>query len=212
VSIIDVSAPLREGLAGWPGDTPFARRERVSMARGDEDTVSELQLSTHAGTHIDAPSHFIREGGAIGSVPLDVLMGDAVVLDMTHVPGTIGAQALEEAHVPEGATRLLAKTANSGWSRTDAAFQKGFVAFDSSAARWCVERGVRLLGIDYLSIEPLRRGREGHPVHRILLEAGVVIIEGLDLVDIGPGTYGLVALPLSIPDAEGSPARVVLLD
>jgi arylformamidase len=209
--IIDVSAPLREGMRAWPGDTPFARWERMSMDRGDHDTVSELHLSAHTGTHIDAPSHFIQGGGAIGAVPLDVLVGDAVVLDMTDVTTTIGAEDLASADMPEGTTRLLAKTANSGWSRTDAAFREDFVAFDKSAARWCLDRGVRLLGIDYLSIEPFGRGREGHPVHRALLEAGVVILEGLDLADADPGSYRLVALPLSIPDAEGAPARVLLL-
>jgi len=211
VRIIDVSAPLREGVPAWPGDTRFARRERTSMDRGDHDTVSELHFSAHTGTHIDAPSHFIQGGGAIGTVPLDVLVGDAVVLDMMDVTTTIGAEDLARADVAEGTTRLLAKTANSGWARADAAFREDFVAFDLSAARWCLDRGVRLLGIDYLSVEPFGRGREGHPVHRALLEAGVVILEGLDLADADPGPYRLVALPLSIPDAEGAPARVLLL-
>jgi arylformamidase len=210
--IIDVTAPLREGMPAWPGDTPFARRERLSIERGDGDTVSELVLSAHTGTHIDAPSHFLREGGSMGSVPLDALAGDALVMDMTHVDRTIGADDLDRASVPEGVPRLLAKTANSGWSRTGHPFREDFVAFDESGARWCLEHGVRLVGIDYLSIESFGRGREGHPVHRALLEAGVVILEGLDLAGADPGRYLLVALPLSIPEGEGAPARVVLLE
>src|SRR5437016_3933868 len=167
--IVDVSAPLREGMPVWPGDPPFARRERSSIERGDQDTVSELVLGAHTGTHIDAPSHFIGDGGSMGSVPLDVLVGDAVVLDMTGVDRAIGEVDLERANVPAGATRLLAKTANSGWSPTDVGFRESFVAYDEGAAAWCVRRGVRLLGIDYLSIEPFGEGREGHPVHRALL-------------------------------------------
>jgi arylformamidase len=210
--IIDVTAPLREGMPAWPGDTPFARRERLSLERGDADTVSELVLSAHTGTHIDAPSHLLREGGSMGSVPLDVLVGDALVVDLTHLDRTIGADDLERANVPVETTRLLAKTTNSGWSRPGDPFREEFVAFDESGAHWCLERGVRLLGIDYLSIEPFGRGREGHPVHLALLEAGVAILEGLDLADADPGPYRLVALPLAITDAEGAPARVVLLE
>jgi arylformamidase len=210
--IVDVSVPLQDGTVGWPGDTPFGRRERLSMDRGDHDTVSELVLSAHTGTHIDAPSHFIRDGGSIGSIALDVLIGDVTVVDMTHVERAIGADDLERADVPAGSARLLAKTTNSGWSRSDKGFREEFVAFDQTAARWCLDRGIRLLGIDYLSIELFGRGREGHPVHVALLGAGVVIMEGLDLADAEPGPYRLVALPLSIPDAEGAPARVVLLE
>jgi arylformamidase len=212
VTIHDVTAPLREGMPVWPGDPPFTRRERSSIARGDEDTVSELALGAHTGTHVDAPSHFVAGGATVGGLDLAVLIGECIVLDMTSSEGTIGAGDLEGAGLPPGATRLLAKTRNSGWSRETAGFREGFVALDETAAAWCVERGVRLLGIDYLSIEPFGESRTGHPVHRTLLEAGVVILEGLELASVEPGEYRMIALPLSIPDAEGAPARVVLVE
>jgi arylformamidase len=212
VKLYDVSAPLRNGMPVWPGDPPFRRTLQKSIDRGDECTVSELSLGAHTGTHVDAPSHFVRGGGDMGSIPLELLVGPADVVDLTGVATAIGATDLERAEVPEGTVRLLAKTSNSGWSTGDSEFREDFVAYESSAAEWCVDRGVRLLGIDYLSIEPYGDEREGHPVHRTLLDAGVVILEGLDLARVKPGRYLLLALPLSIPEAEGAPARVLLLE
>jgi arylformamidase len=127
------------------------------------------------------------------------------------VKGTIGADDLEGS-IPEGAHRILLKTRNSGWSTSDTEFREDFVALDTSAADWCVARGVRLVGIDYLSIEPYGSGPKGHPVHHALLEAGVVIVEGLDLSGVEPGPYVVAALPLLVPGGEGAPARVVLLE
>jgi arylformamidase len=212
VRIYDVSAPLRNGMPVWPGDPPFARTLRKSIDRGDDDTVSEITMSAHAGTHVDAPSHFLRGGGDVGSLPLEVLVGPAVVVGFEDHVETIGATDLERAGLPDGVVRVLAKTSNSGWSSAGTAFREDYVAFDPSAAEWCVSHGVRLLGIDYLSIDPFGDGREGHPVHHALLEAGVVILEGLDLARVPTGSYLLIALPLSIPEAEGAPARVVLLE
>jgi arylformamidase len=210
--IYDVSAPLRNGMPAWPGDPAFERRLRTSLERGDEDTVSELVLGAHTGTHVDAPSHFILGGGDIGSIPLEVLVGPALVVGFEDIGTAIGAGDLERAGIEEGTARVMAKTTNSGWSTSDNEFRSDFVAFDESAAQWCVDHGVRLLGVDYLSIEPYGDDRTGHPVHHTLLEAGVVILEGLDLARVSPGRYLLMALPLSIPEAEGSPARVLLME
>ena len=188
----------------------MVRRVKSNLTKGDDATVSLLEMGAHTGTHIDAPSHFVLDGGGIEHLPLDALAGVATVADLTHIDGPIGAGDLES--LPHGVDRLIAKTRNSGWSKRDTEFRRDFVAFDESAAEWCVERGVQLVGIDYLSIEPFGAGELGHPTHKTLLEDGIVVLEGLDLDGVEPGAYFLVALPLLIPDGEGAPARVVLLD
>jgi arylformamidase len=209
--IHDVTAPLREDLPTWPGEAGLQRRLVKDFATGDRSTVSHLSLGAHTGTHIDAPAHFIEDGGGIDGLDVEALVGPAVVAGLERVEGTIGAEDLE-ASVPDGAQRILLKTRNSGWSASDTEFLEDFVALDPSAAEWCVARGVRLVGIDYLSIEPYGSGEKGHPVHRALLEAGVAILEGLDLSGIEPGTYTVAALPLLVPGGDGAPARVVLLE
>jgi arylformamidase len=181
------------------------------FSKGDRSTVSHLSLGAHTGTHIDAPVHFIEGGGGIDGLDVDALAGPAVVVGLDHVEGAIGAGDLE-ASVPEGAQRILLKTRNSGWSASDTEFREDFVALDPSAAEWSVSHGVRLVGIDYLSIEPYGSGPKGHPVHRALLVASVVVVEGLDLDGVQPGEYLVAALPLRIPGGDGSPARVVLLE
>jgi arylformamidase len=208
----DISAPLRPDLPTWPGEAGL-RRELVSdLSEGNDATVSRLTLGAHTGTHIDAPSHFLPDGAAIEAVDPDVLVGPVEVVGLEHLRGPITSDDLDALRIPDDTQRLLAKTANSGWSAEETSFRKDFVAFESSGAQWCVDRGVRLVGIDYLSIEPFGSGQPGHPVHKILLGAGVVVIEGLDLVDVAPGRYQLAALPLLIPGGEGAPARVVLVE
>lgn len=176
----------------YPGD-PEVRLERVSsIADGDVANLSRLDLGVHSGTHVDAPLHFLDGGAAVETLPLDVLVGPCVVVD-----------GLDPAAVPAGAERVLFKTPNSHlWERDE--FSEDFVKLDGDAARALVERGVRLVGIDYLSI-----GDE--EAHRILLRAGVVAVEGLDLREAEPGEYRLVCAPLKLKGAEGAPARVLLL-
>ncbi|HEV8571423.1 MAG TPA: cyclase family protein [Actinomycetota bacterium] len=209
--IHDVTAPLREDLPVWPGEEGLRRRLVKDQARGDSSTVSHLSLGAHTGTHIDAPVHFLEGGGGIDALPAEALVGPAVVAGLEGVQGRIAASDLEAA-VPEGVERLLLKTRNSGWSKSDTSFREDFVALDPSAAEWCVARRVRLVGIDYLSIEPFGSGSRGHPVHRALLGAGVVIVEGLDLAAVEPGSYLVAALPLAVPGSDGAPARVVLVE
>ena len=186
------------------------RRVMSDLTKGDDATVSFLELGAHTGTHIDAPSHFVLDGDGIETTPLDVLTGVVIVADLTDIDGSITADDLEQ--LPPGIDRLIVKTRNSGWSRTDTEFRRDYVAFDESAAQWCVEYGLLLLGIDYLSIEPFDGRELGYPTHNTLLEDGIVVLEGLDLDGVDPGPYFLVALPLLIPDGEGAPARVLLFD
>ena len=192
VQIIDVSVPVRPGMITYPGD-PEVRLERVSsIGDGDVVNLSRLDLGVHSGTHVDAPLHFVDGGASVETLPLDVLVGPCVVVD-----------GLDPAAVPTGAERVLFKTTNSRlWERAE--FSEDFVALDAAAARALVERGVRLVGIDYLSI-----GDE--EAHRVLLGAGVVAVEGLDLREVEPGEYRLVCAPLRLVGAEGAPARVLLL-
>jgi arylformamidase len=192
VQIIDVSVPVRPGMITYPGD-PEVRLERVSsIADGDVVNLSRLDLGVHSGTHVDAPLHFLEGGAAVEALPLDVLVGPCVVV-----------AGLDAAAVPAGAERVLFKTPNSRlWEREE--FTEDFVALDAEAARALVAGGVRLVGIDYLSI-----GDE--EAHRILLGAGVVAVEGLDLREVEPGEYRLVCAPLKLVGAEGASARVLLL-
>jgi len=192
VQIIDVSVLVRPGMITYPGD-PEVRLERVSsIADGDRVNLSRLDLGVHSGTHVDAPLHFVEGAPSVEALPLDVLVGPCVVVD-----------GLRPAAVPQGAERVLFKTPNSRlWERDE--FSEDFVGLDGQAAQALVERGVRLVGIDYLSI-----GDE--EAHHVLLEAGVVAVEGLDLREVEPGEYRLVCAPLKLVGAEGAPARVLLL-
>jgi arylformamidase len=192
MQIIDVSVPVRTGMITYPGD-PEVRLERVSsIADGDVANLSRLDLGVHSGTHVDAPLHFVEGGAAVETLPLDVLVGPCVVVD-----------GLDAAAVPRGAERVLFKTPNSRlWERDE--FSEDFVKLDGRAAQALVAAGIRLVGIDYLSI-----GDE--EAHRILLGAGVVAVEGLDLREVEPGEYRLICAPLKLEGAEGAPARVLLL-
>lgn len=207
----DVSAPLRPDLPAWPGEEGM-RRVLVAAQPRDPATVSRLSLGAHTGTHVDAPVHFLPGRAGVEAFPPDVFVGGCHVVDLRHVARRIGADDLEAAGLPDDPQRILALTRNSGWSRTDTAFREGYVAYAPSAAEWSLARGVRLLGIDYLSIETFDAEEEGHPVHRALLGAGVAILEGLDLAGVAPGVYDLVALPLLVPGSDGAPVRAALVE
>lgn len=212
-AIHDISAPLRAELVTWPGVVErFDRHTVASFDAGDAMTVSQLHLGAHAGTHIDAPCHFLPGGGGIETLPTDALIGPAHVIDVPPGAAVISADLLDDMAIPEGTTRLLARTSNSGWSRRATAFDEGYVAFDAPAATWCVDHGMVLVGIDYLSVEPFDADARDFPVHRTLLGAGVVVLESLDLAGVPPGSYDLVVLPLLIPGSDGAPARAVLLE
>lgn len=209
--IHDVSAPLTPMLPVWPGQKGLRRRLVLDLNRGDPATVSDLCVGAHTGTHVDAPAHFIAGGLTIDSLPLDVLVGPAEVVDLSTVKVAISAADLDRAQIAGGTTRLLAKTRNSGWSRARV-FDPDFVSFDPSGADWCVAHGIRLVGIDYLSVEAPNGVSSGNPVHHRLLGAGVVILEGLELKAILPSSYALMAMPILASRSEAAPARVFLLD
>lgn len=207
--IYDVSVPIGPDLPVWPGD-PAPRVERVKrIEHGDGVNVTALSTGVHTGTHVDAPLHFLRDGAPVEALDPKVLMGPARVVDVGDVR-RIDADVLDGLDPGGELTRLLLRTSNSALWDEGPRFEPDFSALDPSGARWVVERGIRLVGIDYLSIQ--RFDEKGAETHRVLLQAGVVILEGLRLDKVRPGAYGLVCLPLLLPGAEGAPARALLVD
>ena len=198
-------------MTTW-GDEPGPRLEPLRrIAKGDTANVSMLTLGDHSGTHVDPPIHFIAGGATADQLPVDAMLGPCVVVRYEG-KANVSAERLESAGVPKGTERLLIRTSNSDlWNDPTHRFTREFVAVNASAARWCVERGIRLVGVDYLTIEPQGPEKAGYPTHLTLLGAGVVIIEGLDLRDIAAGGYELVCAPLKIAGGDGAPARVFLI-
>ena len=209
--LLDISLPVRPDMLVWPGDPAVAVEPSSRIVDGDPANVSQLRLGTHTGTHVDPPSHFLEGAGTADELPLDVLVGDAVVADLTGLPGPIGPDELDGVEVPEGTVRLLLKTDNSRlWDDGPSpAFPDRYVAVSPAGARWLVDRGVRLVGTDFLSIE--EKDAPGHPTHVTLLSAGVVIVEGLHLSAVAPGAYTLACLPIKVAGGDGAPARALLL-
>jgi arylformamidase len=203
VEVFDVTVPIRDGMVTYDGD-PEVRLERVkSLESGEIVNLSRLDFGVHSGTHVDAPIHFIDGAPAAETLPLEPMLGPAVVVDATSVAGALDRTALESLDIPAGAERVLLRTRNSDLWASDE-FAPDFVRLTGDGADWLVARGVRLVGLDYLSI--------GDPdAHRSLLAARVVAVEGLDLRGVDPGEYRLVCLPLKIVGSDGAPARALLI-
>jgi arylformamidase len=203
VAIHDISVPIRARMPVYDGNPGVELERASSIADGDPANVSTLTFGVHTGTHVDAPLHFIDGAPGAEGLPLDALVGPAVVVDATGVDA-LGEAELEGLGIPAGAERVLLKTRNSElWNRDD--FIRDFLRLDGSGARFVVARGIRTVGIDYLSIGD----REAH---RELLGAGVVPVEGLDLRGVEPGEYTFICLPLDIVGSDGGPARAILID
>lgn len=207
--LVDVSVPIAADLPTWPGDPVTTVEPAKRIAWGDASNVSLLSFGNHTGTHVDPPSHFLDGAASIDRLEPDLFVGPAWVVHLPDVRGEISSNELERAEVPEGTERLLVKTANSGTLRRGARVLSEFACLGLDAARWVVGRGIRLVGVDYLSVERADAPKE-HPVHRTLLSAGVVIVEGLDLSAAPPGPCELLCLPLLIADGDGAPARVFI--
>ena len=202
---LDISVRLRNGLVPWPGDAPFQLKRVNDIARGDECTFSTLSMSAHAGTHIDAPLHFLKSGRSVDAWPIDATVGPArvIVIRNRHL---ITAEELRPHRIRAG-ERLLFKTRNSARRRPGVFFRK-YVAVGPDAAEYLAARGVRAVGIDGPSIAP--PDHQMAEVHRVLLRAGVWIIEWLDLRNVPAGPCHLICLPLRIVNGDGAPARAVL--
>ena len=206
--VIDISVPISPDLPVWPGDPPVELERIANIAEGANANVSRLACGVHVGTHVDAPVHFVEGAASIESLPLDRLLGRAYVAEFSEIK-VIDDSALDSANLPAEVSRLLIKTQNSAfWSESPGSFQEDFIAIDARGAQWLTEHGIQTVGVDYLSVAPFG---DSVPTHTILLQAGVVIIEGLDLSGVDSGWYSLYCLPLKLVGSDGSPARAVLL-
>lgn len=208
--IYDISVPLSSGIPTYPGDPKIDIQDWRSLAGGDGANVSVLHFGAHTGTHVDAPSHFIEGAPRVEFLPLDVLMGEAEVIEVPSELNSIDLGFIRE-HWTSEVKRVLFKTRNSSlWKTAGARFEQRYVHLELEAAKHLVEHGVLLVGIDYLSIEQF--SQEGHPTHLALLSKEVIIVEGLNLSDVPAGKYELICLPLRISGGlgDGAPARAVL--
>jgi arylformamidase len=205
MKLIDVSVPLDANLPTYPGNTPFSLEPIKRIARGDSSNVSTLHMSAHAGTHVDAPRHFFDQGIGVDALPLEMLCGRTRVIEVTSRKG-IAAEDLAAAKLSED-VRVLIKTHNSRlWGTPE--FQKDFIGVTESGAKYLVEHGIKVVGVDYLSVEIFKT--PGAPAHHVLLGAGTIVIEGLNLLDVEPSVYDMICLPLRVVGSDGAPARVIL--
>ena len=207
--IYDITVEINPDLPIWPGD-PKIRIERLQkLEEGAAANVSRLEMGLHTGTHVDAPYHFLADGADLGEIELERFIGPVSVIEVSPQVDVLSDGII--AQIPEElfSERMLFKTRNSRfWSETPPTFHREFVAIDLSGAQVLIERGVRLVGIDYLSIAPFHNSKE---THEALLGAGMVILEGLDLSAVKQGMYQLYCLPLKLGGVEGAPARVILV-
>jgi arylformamidase len=203
----DISLNLSASTIRWITSPPLELHERRRMNRGDHNNSSAVTMSLHSGTHVDAPFHFVPDGTTIDELPLELFMGAALV----HAVDT--DRYIKAEHVAaiglDGITRLLFKTRNSSLLKRPS-YEPDFVAFAVEAAEALVAQGVKLVGLDYLSVA--HAGEEQVPVHRAFLDRGVVLLEGIDLSGINPGRYELICFPIRIHGADGAPCRAVLRD
>jgi arylformamidase len=193
-------------MVHWPGDQPVQIERMHDMERGDSSNLSSITMGSHTGTHMDAPFHFVRDGAGIDAMPLDTTIGRARVIEITDNE-SIKPQELAAHRIRRG-ERILFRTRNSECGWVDKDFIEDFVFISKEAARFLADRRVRLVGVDYLSVGGYKR--DGHETHRALLEAGIWIIEGLDLSQVRQGRYDLICLPLRLAGGDGAPARAVL--
>ena len=203
---IDISVPLRNAMVTWPTQPPVQIERCDDMERGDICNQSTISMSAHTGTHMDAPLHFVREGISIDQIPLAMTVGQARVIEL-HDTESIKPAELVPHHIRHG-ERILFKTQNSQRSRQTNTFIEDFIFISEEAARFLVECGVSVVGVDYISVAGFKS--DPAKTHRILLEAGIWLIEWLDLSGVEPGKYELICLPLKLDQGDGAPARAIL--
>lgn len=206
MKIYDISVTISPDLPVYVGDPRVSIMPALSMEKGDHCNLTRLAFGSHTGTHVDAPRHFEPEGLTVEGLDLKALIGQAWVLKISSQEGIEPGEL--ESHDLRGKERVLFKTHNSSlWNGTE--FQTNYVHLSQEGASYLVKMGVKLVGIDYLSIEKF--GSLGHGVHHTLLQAGIIILEGINLEGVEPGPYELICLPLKIKGAEGAPARAILM-
>jgi arylformamidase len=206
-SIYDISLPIVSGGLVYPGNPEITITPQQEISKGAGANVSSLAFGSHTATHVDAPRHFFNEGLGVDGLSLDVLMGPAVVIAVDAKAMSVGEEDLRR-HELKGHTRVLIKTRNSSFIR-ERDFHRDYTYLAPDGAEYLVSLGVRLVGVDYLSVEQFHSGH--HRTHRALLERDIVIVEGLDLSVPAAGPYELCVLPLLLPGLDGAPSRAVLI-
>ncbi len=205
----DISLTFSPDLPVRPGDAQIQLERTSDIAAGAKANVTRIAMSAHMGTHLDAPPRFIRDGEDVTALAIETLIGPAQLVEVADADA-IDAAVLDSLSIPSDAERLLIKTRNSRlWSQLKATSHTDFVAMAASGAEWLVEHGIRLVGVDYISVAPYG---DSTPIHITLLQAGVIPVEGLNLSAVQPGKYQLICLPLKLEGCEGAPTRAVLID
>lgn len=204
---IDVTLPIDKGMPIWPDSTGINFSWTHCLNKGGTVNLTRLDMDVHAGTHVEGPLHYYANAISVDEIPLEIFLGRALVVDLPAVD-KITANDLEKLSLPKGIKRLLFRTKNSElWKDFKQSFYEDFVGLSSGAAQWVVDKKIKLIGIDYLSVANFKQGRS---VHEILLKGGVVILEGLNLLMAPAGEYEIICLPIKLIGREASPARVIL--
>lgn len=211
--IHDITLTMTQSMPVWPGGPqPVFNRVLTIGEEGAPCNVTQLNFGAHTGTHLDAPLHFIKDGRGVETLDLDVLVGTVQLVEVGDEVDMITRKTFENLDIPGGTERLLVRTRNSkAWASAPEEFDEAFVAISPCGARWLVENGVKLIGVDYLSVAPFRDDYSVE-THVILLEADVIPVEGLNLANVTPGTYQLACLPIKIEGCDGAPCRVILVE
>lgn len=206
--IFDISVPVRSGGLAYPGNPEILISEHQAITDGAGANVSLVSFGSHTGTHVDAAKHFFDDGQTVDQIPLDRLIGPAILIAVDQTLMSVGAGDLERCNL-QGHKRVLIRTRNSGFL-LEKDFHRDYTFLAPDGAEYLVELGVELVGIDYLSIEQFHSGH--HRTHRTLLEKDVVIVEGLHLWGPAPGEYDFYCLPLRLEGLDGAPARAILIE
>ena len=207
----DITLTISPDMVVWPEDPPISVERVQKIEDGDVANVSRMELSVHTGTHVDAPFHFLRKGSTVESLDLKTLVGRAYVLEIADDVTEITVDHIKNSTIPPRTKRVLFKTRNSAqWSKgkRSKTFDKKYVAVSPEAAEYLVNRGVKLVGVDYLSVAAFDNVT---PTHEILLKADVIVVEGLNLSEVSQGRYNFFCLPLKIAGSDGAPARAILV-
>ncbi|MBA4386831.1 MAG: cyclase [Verrucomicrobia bacterium] len=207
--IFDITVPITNDMPVWPGDPKVEIEQIDSIDKGSNANVSRICAGVHSGTHVDAPHHFLNNHKGIDTVPLELLTGSVFVLHVADSVYAVNAEVINTAAIPEGTRRLLLRTRNSDfWAGGVKEFQQNFTGVTADGAEALIQKGIKLIGVDYLSVGPYKQGK---PTHKAFMGAGVTIVEGLNLAEVPQGQYTLYCLPLKIVGADGAPARAILV-
>lgn len=207
MKLYDISLPISNDLPVWPGDPSVSLMMTSSILKGDQCNITKIQMGAHAGTHIDAPYHFLKDGATIGTIPIETFIGSCFVVEL-DAEVLIEKKDFQKYNL-NGHSRILIKTRNSElWANNISSFDTNYVSLGIDAAQYLVEMKTILVGIDYLSIESFQS--DGCPVHKLLLKNNITVLEGLNLSGVKAGVYELICMPLKLQGCEGAPARVLL--